>query len=75
MLKILGQMEAPALILDHLYLGTEWNASHQQDLFDKEYIAIYFFKFANKIIQVNYVIRFFKLFQYQLYTQRDDGDR
>lgn len=37
MLKILGQMEAPALILDNLYLGTEWNASHQQDLFDKEY--------------------------------------
>jgi protein phosphatase slingshot len=36
MLKILGQMEAPALILDHLYLGTEWNASHQQDLFDKQ---------------------------------------
>ena len=36
MLKILGQMEAPAMILDNLYLGTEWNASHQQELFDKE---------------------------------------
>lgn len=42
MLRILGQMEAPALILDHLYLGTEWNASHQQELSGKEYVHIRF---------------------------------
>jgi len=36
MMRILGQMEAPALILDQLYLGTEWNASHEQGLFERE---------------------------------------
>jgi len=36
MLKILGQMEAPAKICKHLFLGTEWNASHEQELFEKE---------------------------------------
>ncbi|CAL8129737.1 unnamed protein product [Orchesella dallaii] len=40
MLRILGQMEAPALIVDHLYLGTEWNASHQQELSEKEISCI-----------------------------------
>ncbi|XP_052798733.1 protein phosphatase Slingshot homolog 1-like isoform X3 [Mya arenaria] len=32
MMEILGQMDAPSKILDHLYLGSEWNASNLEDL-------------------------------------------
>ncbi|XP_062814498.1 protein phosphatase Slingshot homolog 1 [Anolis carolinensis] len=32
MLRILGQMDRPSLIFDHLYLGSEWNASNLEEL-------------------------------------------
>ncbi|XP_045441598.1 protein phosphatase Slingshot homolog 1 isoform X2 [Pipistrellus kuhlii] len=32
MLLILGQMDKPSLIFDHLYLGSEWNASNLEEL-------------------------------------------
>ncbi|XP_041742337.1 protein phosphatase Slingshot homolog 1 isoform X1 [Coregonus clupeaformis] len=34
MLLILGQMDKAALIFDHLYLGSEWNASNLEELQD-----------------------------------------
>lgn len=32
MLVILGQMDAPTQIFDHVYLGSEWNASNLEEL-------------------------------------------
>lgn len=32
MLTILGQMDAPTKIFDHVYLGSEWNASNFEEL-------------------------------------------
>lgn len=32
MLIILGQMDAPTEIFDHVYLGSEWNASNLDEL-------------------------------------------
>ncbi|CAH1100931.1 unnamed protein product, partial [Psylliodes chrysocephalus] len=32
MLVILGQMDAPTMIFDHVYLGSEWNASNYEEL-------------------------------------------
>ncbi|XP_053376179.1 protein phosphatase Slingshot homolog 2-like isoform X3 [Mercenaria mercenaria] len=32
MMEILGQMDSPSKILDHLYLGSEWNASNLDEL-------------------------------------------
>lgn len=32
MLTILGQMDAPTEIFDHVYLGSEWNASNLEEL-------------------------------------------
>ncbi|XP_069617259.1 protein phosphatase Slingshot homolog 2 isoform X2 [Ranitomeya imitator] len=32
MIVILGQMDSPTEIFDHLYLGSEWNASNLEDL-------------------------------------------
>lgn len=32
MLTILGQMDAPTEIFDHVYLGSEWNASNFEEL-------------------------------------------
>jgi protein phosphatase slingshot len=32
MLTILGQMDAPTEIFDHVYLGSEWNASNYEEL-------------------------------------------
>lgn len=32
MLIILGQMDAPTKIFDHVYLGSEWNASNFEEL-------------------------------------------
>lgn len=32
MLIILGQMDAPTEIFDHVYLGSEWNASNYEEL-------------------------------------------
>lgn len=32
MLIILGQMDAPTEIFDHVYLGSEWNASNLEEL-------------------------------------------
>lgn len=32
MLIILGQMDAPTKIFDHVYLGSEWNASNLEEL-------------------------------------------
>ncbi|XP_030073136.1 protein phosphatase Slingshot homolog 1 isoform X2 [Microcaecilia unicolor] len=34
MLQILGQMDKATLIFDHLYLGSEWNASNLEELRD-----------------------------------------
>nr|XP_033812799.1 protein phosphatase Slingshot homolog 1 isoform X2 [Geotrypetes seraphini] len=40
MMQILGQMDKATLIFDHLYLGSEWNASNLEELRDSgvEYI-------------------------------------
>lgn len=32
MLTILGQMDAPTEVFDHVYLGSEWNASNLEEL-------------------------------------------
>lgn len=32
MLRILGQMDAPTEIFEHVYLGSEWNASNLEEL-------------------------------------------
>lgn len=32
MLTILGQMDSPTEIFDHVYLGSEWNASNYEEL-------------------------------------------
>lgn len=32
MLTILGQMDSPTEIFDHVYLGSEWNASNLEEL-------------------------------------------
>ena len=32
MLMILGQMDAPTEIFEHVYLGSEWNASNLEEL-------------------------------------------
>lgn len=32
MLTILGQMDSPTEIFDHVYLGSEWNASNFEEL-------------------------------------------
>lgn len=32
MLVILGQMDAPTEIFEHVYLGSEWNASNLEEL-------------------------------------------
>ena len=39
MMAILGQMDAPSLILDHLYLGSEWNASNLEELQHNGYVV------------------------------------
>lgn len=44
MLIILGQMDAPTKIFDHVYLGSEWNASNLEELQQNGYVlqAIFF---------------------------------
>ena len=32
MMEILGQMDSPSMILEYLYLGSEWNASNLEEL-------------------------------------------
>jgi len=39
MLTILGQMDAPTEIFDHVYLGSEWNASNLEELQKNGYVA------------------------------------
>lgn len=41
MLTILGQMDAPTEIFDHVYLGSEWNASNLEELQKNGYICTY----------------------------------
>lgn len=38
MLVILGQMDAPTEIFDHVYLGSEWNASNLEELQRNGYV-------------------------------------
>lgn len=38
MLTILGQMDAPTEIFDHVYLGSEWNASNLEELQKNGYV-------------------------------------
>lgn len=40
MLTILGQMDAPTEIFDHVYLGSEWNASNLEELQKNGYVSI-----------------------------------
>ena len=40
MLTILGQMDAPTEIFDHVYLGSEWNASNLEELQKNGYVII-----------------------------------
>lgn len=42
MLVILGQMDAPTEIFDHVYLGSEWNASNYDELRKNGYVLCYF---------------------------------
>lgn len=42
MLTILGQMDAPTEIFDHVYLGSEWNASNLEELQRNGYVGIFF---------------------------------
>lgn len=37
MLKILKQLDAPTKIFDHVYLGSEWNASNLEELQNNGY--------------------------------------
>jgi len=39
MLTILGQMDAPTEIFDHVYLGSEWNASNLEELQKNGYVT------------------------------------
>lgn len=39
MLTILGQMDAPTEIFDHVYLGSEWNASNLEELQKNGYVG------------------------------------
>lgn len=39
MLTILGQMDAPTEIFDHVYLGSEWNASNLEELQRNGYVS------------------------------------
>lgn len=41
MLVILGQMDAPTEIFDHVYLGSEWNASNYDELRKNGYVLYY----------------------------------
>ena len=36
----MGQMDAASRIFDYLYLGTEWNASNEEELQQHEYSAV-----------------------------------
>jgi len=38
MLLILGQMDAPTKIFEHVYLGSEWNASNLEELQKNGYV-------------------------------------
>lgn len=40
MLVILGQMDAPTEIFDHVYLGSEWNASNLDELQRNGYVFL-----------------------------------
>lgn len=42
MLTILGQMDAPTEIFDHVYLGSEWNASNLEELQRNGYVITSF---------------------------------
>lgn len=44
MLTILGQMDAPTEIFDHVYLGSEWNASNLEELQKNGYVIVIEFK-------------------------------
>lgn len=39
MLKILKQLDAPTKIFDHVYLGSEWNASNLEELQKNGYVS------------------------------------
>lgn len=50
MLKILKQMDAPTKIFDHVYLGSEWNASNLEELQKNGFVVrIIRFYYENKI--------------------------
>jgi hypothetical protein len=40
MLTILGQMDAPTEIFEHVYLGSEWNASNLEELQRNGYVHV-----------------------------------
>lgn len=44
MLTILGQMDAPTEIFDHVYLGSEWNASNLEELQKNGCVRFYYFR-------------------------------
>ena len=39
MIIIMRQMESPSSIFDHLYLGSEWNASNLEELQDNRFAS------------------------------------
>lgn len=53
MLTILGQMDAPTEIFDHVYLGSEWNASNLEELQKNGYLIL---SYRPKSLPWNFVI-------------------
>ena len=46
-LMIYGQMDEPSLILDYLYLGTEWNACNLEELQENGKLIHTSFQYSN----------------------------
>lgn len=63
MLKILKQLDAPTKIFDHVYLGSEWNASNLEELQKNGYV----FMSINHIRLCNQLILFFSGFHSNLF--------
>jgi len=57
MLTILGQMDAPTEIFDHVYLGSEWNASNLEELQKNGYVWSHCEIFLTYSRYVNFITR------------------
>lgn len=50
MLVILGQMDAPTEIFEHVYLGSEWNASNLEELQRNGWVEMQNFGYRSKML-------------------------